>query len=309
MSQASKPSLLSELETYKKQFLRQKTNENLSEHTLRHYRTGFKFFFEYLTKINREKHYKLTQSHINGEFLYDFLDWIDAKQGGIMASTKRAYLIRIGVFLRFVTKKSKKKYDFTDTMEDVRVKIPEKKRKVLTEDEKRRLLGYFEYFEGHRDKKDSQKVLIAKILLFTGIRAVELRGLKPTDFIESNGAYEFNVTGKGSKQRTLYISAELIRNELEYIRLLGAEYVCYLGRDMTKSMDHGRLWKLTKQIFEEAGIDKTGCHLLRHTFASAQVERGVNLMTIMEILGHSDIKTTQIYARSNEAAKRKAMTA
>jgi site-specific recombinase XerD len=54
---------------------------------------------------------------------------------------------------------------------------------------------------------------------------------------------------------------------------------------------------------KKANINKKGVHILRHTFAKTLVAKNVNLSTIKDLLGHENISTTMIYAKSNESNK------
>jgi len=296
---------LDELKKYKVQFIRAKKNGELSEHTIRHYETGFKFFFKYLEVVNKKKKNNLTPTDLDEDFFYDFLDWLSKNNGEQLQSTKRAYLIRIGVFLRYASKKSNGSFDFRGTLEDVKVKVPKIERRALSPEERKRLIEYFSYLEGCTEPTDVQKTIIAKLLFCNGIRAIELRGLRVSDFELSDGAFEYKVMGKGNKERRLYIGEEIIKQELSVLAAHGKTFIC--ATKTGKPMCHSQLWRLTKRIFEEAMIDETGVHIFRHTFARTLVDKEVNLITIMELLGHGDIKTTQIYTKSNEGAKRKAV--
>jgi len=56
------------------------------------------------------------------------------------------------------------------------------------------------------------------------------------------------------------------------------------------------LQKAVKRAAERAGIDKrVGCHTLRHSFATHMLESGTNIRLLQELLGHADVKTTEIY--------------
>ena len=63
------------------------------------------------------------------------------------------------------------------------------------------------------------------------------------------------------------------------------------------------LYRMINSKMKKANINKTGIHILRHTYAKNLVSKNVNLSTIKDILGHENISTTMIYARSNESNK------
>lgn len=301
-------SFLSELESYYKSFIRLKENEGLSSLTIRNYSDAIDPFLEYLVLQNRKRKYKLNHKHIDEDFMYDFLDWVSQqRKTKFKASTKKQYIVRIGNFLRYVDKKSERKYGFSLLFNDIKIKIPERKRKVLSEEEIEYLKQYFAYLDGVKDIKDTQKVLIAKLLLGSGPRAVEIRNLKISDFKKDDDMYSILITGKGKKQRTIYCPISYISQELEYIQSLGYEYIAYDNKKNGQPMTHSQLYYLMAKIYEEAGFDKRGVHIMRHTFATTLVAENVNLITIMELLGHSNVSTTQIYTRSNEKAKKEAV--
>ena len=68
------------------------------------------------------------------------------------------------------------------------------------------------------------------------------------------------------------------------------------GREMRHHVLESGLQKAVKRAAQQAGIvKKTGCHTLRHSFATHMLENGVNIRVLQELLGHADVKTTEIY--------------
>jgi len=68
------------------------------------------------------------------------------------------------------------------------------------------------------------------------------------------------------------------------------------GKEMRHHVLESVLQKAVKRAAEQAGIDKkVGCHTLRHSFATHMLESGTNIRVLQELLGHADVKTTEIY--------------
>jgi integron integrase len=103
----------------------------------------------------------------------------------------------------------------------------------------------------------------------------------------------------------VYIPEALIRKYPKAARETGWQWVFPAkkrsldprsGREMRHHVLESGLQKAVKQAAKQAGIDKkTGCHTLRHSFATHMLENGVNIRVLQEILGHADVKTTEIY--------------
>ena len=141
---------------------------------------------------------------------------------------------------------------------------------------------------------------ILELFYASGMRVSELSGLKCGD-INMDVGY-VRCVGKGSKERIIPIgrtAREAVRRYLEEIR---AKMVKSNGSDhlfisrLGKRLSRQSVWKLIKCYAVKANIKKPiKPHTLRHSFATHLLERGADLRSVQEMLGHSDISTTQIY--------------
>lgn len=142
---------------------------------------------------------------------------------------------------------------------------------------------------------------ILEFMYATGVRVSELISIHQFDLILSEGFVR--VMGKGGKERIVPIGAQAIYWVKEYrrnVRIIWAnrgqsEDILFLnrrGRPMTRQ----NVWHFLNGYYCTAGIKKAASpHTLRHTFATHLVEGGADLRAVQEMLGHSDISTTQIY--------------
>ena len=141
---------------------------------------------------------------------------------------------------------------------------------------------------------------ILEVLYATGLRVSELVHLKLTDLHLSLGLIQ--TLGKGDKERIIPIGdvavdwinqyLERSRNRLTKGKDSPYLFVNFHGNGLARQ----GIWKNLKVIVQAAGIDKDVTpHTLRHSFATVLLENGADLRIVQELLGHSDISTTQIY--------------
>lgn len=185
------------------------------------------------------------------------------------------------------------------------VDLPKKRAELpvfLTNEEITRLLKMPDTSSpiGFRDR------LTFQLMLSTGLRVSEVIALTLGDLHLDEGF--IRVIGKGNKERIVpiadvvlgwlqpYIKTQrpflLTKNPSTETHLLVNQW----GRPFTRQ----GIWKNLKKYVQAAGIEKNVTpHTLRHSFASALIQNGADLRIIQELLGHSDISTTQIYTHLN----------
>ena len=183
-------------------------------------------------------------------------------------------------------------------IQDIQVAKKEKKLpQILTGEEVELLLQQPKCVDpkGYRDRA------MLELLYATGIRVSELISLNLDDV---NLAGEFLRCRSGSKVRIIPLYPAAVRALADYItgirpNLIAlptetALFVNLSGERMTRQ----GFWKIIKYYQEKAKIKKDITpHTLRHSFAAHLLENGADLRSIQEMLGHSDISSTQIYAQ------------
>ena len=147
--------------------------------------------------------------------------------------------------------------------------------------------------------KNKRDLAIIELLYATGLRASELISLQMNDVNIEAGFVK--CLGKGEKERIVPVGQVALKALSEYLeerpKLLRkeSENTLFIDRNGT-ALSRQALWDLIKKYVKKSGIrGKTSTHTLRHSFATHLLEHGADLRTVQEMLGHSNISTTEIY--------------
>lgn len=174
---------------------------------------------------------------------------------------------------------------------DFGIKRPKKEKKLPVVLSKQEIVRMIEVADNIKHK------LVIQVLYSSGLRVSELANLKidDIDFIRKI----INVRlGKGNKDRVTIISQVVLDNIEKY--LLEYKPLVYLfeGFEAGKKMNVRSFQKIVYSLSQIAGIKRgISAHSLRHSFATHNLENGVNLRYIQSMLGHARLETTQIYTK------------
>ena len=179
-------------------------------------------------------------------------------------------------------------------------KIEKRMPKILTEDQIVSLLNQ----PSKKDAKGIRDRAMLELLYATGIRVSELISLKTMDVNLQQG---YIMCRDAQKERTIPIGKSAISALSDY--LTDVRHI--LLRDNTDTtlfvncngypMTRQGFWKILKLYARSAHITgEITPHMLRHSFAAHLVQNGANLKSVQQMLGHSDISTTQIYMHLNK---------
>ncbi len=200
----------------------------------------------------------------------------------------------IKAFFQYLTKEGVVEKDVSAGLKAPKIekKLPE----IMTMDEVVRLL---EQPAGSTPKEVRDKAML-ELLYATGIRVTELVTLKVTDL---NMPMNYIVCRDRSKERVIPFGTAAREALARYLSGARESMLADQSEDILfvncsgEPMSRQGFWKLIKFYAKKAGItaDITP-RTLRHSFAAHLVENGADLRSVQEMLGHSDISTTQVYA-------------
>lgn len=271
-----------------------KEHKKLSENTLQSYRRDLKYFGLYLDSISQVSFLAVT--HV------DLLTYvIHLKKDGKANATISRNIASIRTFYSFLHQKGY--IVFNPSIELEAPKMDRKLPYVLTLSEVERLLAKPDLRTaiGKRDKA------MIELLYATGIRVTEIISLSLSDvntsmgYIKCKGSTKTRVIPLGtmaSKAIDLYLKdgrGYLINGDED------ALFVNYYGKQLTRQ----GFWKVVKRYSDEAGIHKSITpHTLRHSFAFHLIQNGADVKAVQEMMGHSDVATTQIYLEMSNSKLR-----
>ena len=232
---------------------------------------------------------------VKGEDLSDYLRYMENEH--FASSTISRNVASIRAFFQYLVKGGKLENDPSDDLKSPKVekKMPE----ILSIAEVERLLTQPDI----RTEKGQRDSAMLEVLYATGMRVSELTHLRVSDV---NLRLSYIVCHDDSKERVIPLGSVCRDALYRYIRdarptfVKNSEETVLFTNYSGKPMSRQGFWKVLKGYADEAGIRKDITpHTLRHSFAVHMLQNGADVRSVQELLGHSDISTTQVYLNMN----------
>lgn len=258
-----------------------------SQNTELSYQRDLMKMMRFLRTQKVEKSKDVTETNLNSYIL-------DLEKKGMAAATVSRNIASMKAFYLYMLKNGEVTTDPAEHLKAPKVekKVPD----ILSVEEIERLLAQ----PGERTAKGLRDKAMLELLYATGIRVTELISLRLDDV---NWKLDYIICRDRNKERIIPFGSKARKALEHYMKSARAELVGEKECDMLfpncsgESMSRQGFWKLLKQYVKQAGIQmEITPHTLRHSFAAHLVDNGADLHMVQEMLGHSDISTTMMYA-------------
>ena len=300
-----------ELIKLKNDFLSYLKNERgLSENTIKSYNNDLKIFIKYCSSVFQNEIFN--EKLIDNRTIKYFLS--SEKEKGYKIKTTKRRISAIKSFFRYL-------YNSGLVEDNPSVYIKSQKGdKVLPffirEDQiqelmKKPLNMNIKDKRYHKDNKIKKYITnkleglrdqaILELFYSTGLRLSELISINICDIDKEKESVK--VLGKGNKERIVMIGKVALNSIDRYLKKLGKSIGGNFADPLFINKKGNRVSRRTLQRRIKTYLDQTtkngSVHSLRHTFATHLMERGADILTVKELLGHSSLSTTQIYTQLN----------
>lgn len=272
-----------------------KVERNLAKNSIESYRRDLSQYHKFLsTDLNINSVLSVTLGHIRTYVRH-------LKDKGFAANSVKRAISSIRTYHNFLSSEGYMKDNPAQLLDTP--KVPQKLPNVLSIQEIDSILRVIP----EKAPMARRDLAIFEMMYSCGLRVTELCNLKSVDILWDSEM--IRVIGKGDKHRFIPIgpiARDNLKDYLNYERPkladknpnVGQIFLSRNGRKLTRMM----IWILLKKWTDAANVGKdVSPHTLRHSFATHLLEGGADLRSVQEMLGHSDIATTQIYTHLDRA--------
>ncbi|HUY41980.1 MAG TPA: site-specific tyrosine recombinase/integron integrase [Candidatus Dormibacteraeota bacterium] len=219
---------------------------------------------------------------------------MDMTRRGLSAAAVRRRIAALGAFFRYAKREGLRQ---DNPAADVgNIKLPRRLPKAISVKDAERLLAT-KPAAGTSEFQRLRDGAILELFYASGIRRAELVGIDLADVDFDRRT--IRVVGKGNKERYVFFNdaaADALRRYLA-VRPPGGDGALFVSRRRSR-LSYPQVGNVFRLFVRLSGLEgKITPHTLRHSFATHLHQRGVDIMTIKELLGHDSVATTQIYAK------------
>jgi integrase/recombinase XerD len=281
-----------------------------SQNTVASYRDAFRLLLAYSHEQTGKEPHNLDLEDLNAALIGGYLSWLETTRGASI-HTRNARLAAIRALFRYAS------YDYPEHSQLIQrvLAIPEKRSDTaivtyLTEQEADALIGAPDAstWRGRRD----HTLLLTMVV--TGFRVSELVDLTAENVHPGNRTY-ISCHGKGRKERTTPLGKAASTQLKTWMAEIHAQGAAPLfpgpkGKKLTRDAVAkivARHVKTAMTTCPSLSLKTISPHTLRHTFAMRLLQAGIDIATIALLLGHENIRTTQIYLHADLAMKQRAL--
>ena len=288
---------------------------NVSINTQKAYRDVFVQYIDYMKTVHHISAEQLTLESFTKNNIIDFLKRLLGDKGCSISTRNH----RLNAFKSFARYLQYNDIARIGTLQDI-ISIP-----LLKHDTP--VINYLSV-EGIKlllsqpdlsSPRGKRHLLILSLMYETGARVQEICDLKVNSLRIENKPYTIRLFGKGNKGRVVPLSKEIVTLLRDYIECYHLSEIQMLQHPLFFNNRHEKLTragityilesyvKMARQENSSIIPSVCSCHSLRHSRAMHLLQAGVNIVYIRDILGHSSVKTTEMYARSDSRFKQEAL--
>lgn len=280
------------------------STKNLSAKTIIAYRSDLNCYYNFCNHLDIR--------NVNIDFIYQYINTLNFK--GVKDSTIKRKIITLKMFYKFLSEENfitetpflKASFSFKQERCLPKTLTIVEIAKFLSaiENAKNKAITPFEQFETTRD------LCLMDIIISTGMRIGEAAALTISDIVIHDRT--LLIHGKGRKQRLIYISSNATWNNLkDWLKLRNVSGIKSNFLFVNRYSNAISIFSIENIFHKYKRLSQINCnatpHYLRHTFATNLLANGADLRSVQEILGHSNVSTTEIYTEVSIKRKKQVL--
>lgn len=280
-----------------KQFLNRLDGLNKSQHTITSYKTDINFYFRYIQQEGLDA-LGVDLQTLEGYSVYlKYATYGKGKKYSENTIVRRITSVRL--FYEYLYKRN-----IITKNPALDLELPEKLEGLdpsfMKQDQVKQLI---QATQG--ETHEGRDALILKVFVTTGLRLSELVALDKEDI---EGTILTVKKGKGNKSRKVFLTDALAEEIQDYKMIDTSPNKALFISQKGNRISSTAIQRLVKKYMSKIGLDldKFSTHSLRHSFASIMLEKGADIVSIQQSLGHSSLETTQRYVHALDTTRQDA---